>query len=77
MERNFFHGVEVLLPVTRGPLKRRLAADLALELRDNRQSWEMQPNGQWRRLEPGDGPAVSAQQERLATLAQPSAQPLS
>ena len=77
MERNFFHRVEVLLPVTRGPLKRRLAADLALELRDNRQSWEMQPDGQWRRLEPGDGPAVSAQQERLATLAQPSAQPLS
>jgi len=70
MERNFFSRVEILFPVTRAALKRRLAADLDLELRDNRQAWQMGPDGRWLRVRAGDAPPVSAQDARLAAMAQ-------
>jgi len=70
MERNFFSRVEICFPITGAALKRRLAADLELELRDNRQAWEMQPDGCWSRVQAGDSAPVSAQEQRLATLAQ-------
>jgi len=68
MERNFFTRVEVLYPVTRAALRRRLHEDLELELRDQRYAWEMLPDGSWRRPAPADG--VSAQDTSLAALAQ-------
>ena len=68
MERNFFTRVEVLYPVTRAALRRRLRQDLELELQDQRYAWEMSPDGSWRRPAPADG--VSAQDTRLAALAQ-------
>jgi polyphosphate kinase len=71
MERNFVSRVEICFPVTRAPLKRRLAEDLQLELRDNRQAWQMQPDGRWLRLEATEGAQISAQDTRLALLAQP------
>ncbi|HUG99786.1 MAG TPA: polyphosphate kinase 1 [Gammaproteobacteria bacterium] len=70
MERNFFNRVEVCFPVGRAALKRRLAADLDLELRDNRQAWQMQADGRWQRVAAGDTAPVSAQETRLAALAQ-------
>jgi polyphosphate kinase len=70
MERNFFSRVEICFPITGAALKRRLAADLELELRDNRQAWEMQSDGCWSRVQAGDSAPVSAQEQRLATLAQ-------
>lgn len=70
MERNFFSRVEICFPVTRAALKRRLAADLDLELRDNRQAWQMAPDGGWVRMRAGDAEPVSAQETRLAELAQ-------
>jgi polyphosphate kinase len=68
MERNFFTRVEVLFPVTRAALRRRLAQDLELELADDRYAWEMLPDGSWRRAAATTG--VSAQETRLAKLAQ-------
>jgi polyphosphate kinase len=68
MERNFFTRVEVLFPVTRAALRRRLAQDLELELQDDRYAWEMQPDGSWRRAAATAG--ISAQDTRLANLAQ-------
>ena len=70
MERNFFSRVEICFPVTRAALKRRLTADLELELRDNRQAWQMAPDGRWWRVNAGDAEPVSAQETRLAELAQ-------
>jgi polyphosphate kinase len=70
MERNFFSRVEICFPVTRAALKRRLTADLELELRDNRQAWQMAPDGRWWRVDAGDAEPVSAQETRLAELAQ-------
>jgi polyphosphate kinase len=55
MERNFFSRVEICFPVTRAALRRRLAADLELELRDNQQTWEMQPDGSYVQRVPGPG----------------------
>lgn len=69
MERNFFHRVELLVPVTRAPLRRRLAADLELELRDNAQAWILDPDGRWERLNAPGQERVSAQETRLAELA--------
>jgi len=68
MERNFFSRIEVCFPVTRKALRRRLAADLALDLGDNQQAWEMGAHGGWQRVqEPGE-PPVCAQSIRLAAL---------
>jgi polyphosphate kinase len=69
MERNFFSRVEICFPVTRAALRRRLAADLELELRDNRQAWQMQADGSWLRVRATGEDAVSIQQARLAGLA--------
>jgi len=68
MERNFFSRVEVCFPVTRKGLRRRLAADLALDLSDNQQAWEMGAHGGWQRVREENTPPVSAQAIRLATL---------
>jgi polyphosphate kinase len=71
MERNFFSRVEACFPVTRAALRHRLEADLALELRDNQQAWQMQPDGNWLRIQ-AEGPPVSAQLARLDALAHPA-----
>jgi polyphosphate kinase len=71
MERNFFNRVEVLFPVTRAALKRRLAADLELELADNTQAWALRPDGGWHRVLANGVPRVAAQAVRLARLAKP------
>jgi polyphosphate kinase len=70
MERNFFHRFEVCAPVSRAPLRRRLIADLELELRDDRQAWELDPDGRWQRVRPAGPEPVSAQDLRLETLSQ-------
>jgi polyphosphate kinase len=70
MERNFFSRVEICFPVTRAALRRRLAADLELELRDERQAWQMQPDGRWLRPPAAGTAQLSAQDTRLAALAQ-------
>jgi polyphosphate kinase len=70
MERNFFSRVEVCVPVIRASLRRRLEADLQLELADNRRSWQMQADGSWLRVRADGEPPVCAQDECLAGLAQ-------
>ena len=56
--------------MTRQSIKRRLAADLDAELRDNRYAWQMQPDGRWERVAEAGAGAVSAQELRLGALAQ-------
>jgi polyphosphate kinase len=70
MERNFFRRVDICFRVPRAAQRRRLAADLALELADNCQAWELQPDGRWQRAPAGDAPLVCAQAERLAAFAE-------
>jgi len=47
MPRNFDRRVEACTPVEDPPLHERLRSLLATYLADNRQAWELQPDGQW------------------------------
>jgi len=78
MDRNFFRRIELCFPVLDPKLKRRVIAEgLKRYLEDNMQSWEMDSDGRYRRLEPTSGTeARSAQRELLAEMAATPAQPL-
>ena len=65
MDRNFFRRIETCFPVLNAKLKRRVINEgLKPYLRDNRQAWEMQPDGSWRRRKSRGAPYV-AQEELL------------
>ena len=69
MERNFFRRVEVCFPL-RDPVQRdRVCRELEHYLADNLQAWVMEPDGTYRRADPGEGPR-SAQAELLEQLAE-------
>jgi len=70
MERNLFHRVETCFPIESKKLRERVIDDLELYLRDNTQSWLLQPDGGYVLAEPGKDEPVSAQQTLLETLAE-------
>lgn len=72
MERNFFHRIEACFPV--GPRHReQILEDLETYLADNVRSWELLPDGSYRRhVASGSAPTVDAQatlQRRYADAA--------
>jgi polyphosphate kinase len=56
-ERNLNERVETLVPVLDQALKERLERLLDAALNDNRRSWELQPDGSWRRRTPAEDEA--------------------
>ena len=56
MPRNFDRRVEAVVPVEDASLHPRLRALLATCLEDNRQAWELHPDGTWTQRHPGDDP---------------------
>ena len=65
MDRNFFRRIETCFPVLNPKLKKRVINEgLKPYLRDNRQAWEMQPDGSWRHRS-GRGASYVAQDELL------------
>lgn len=54
MNRNLSRRVEAVVPVESMPLRQRLWETLQIELQDCRQAWQMQADGSYRRLDPGD-----------------------
>jgi len=69
MDRNFFRRTEVCFPVRQRPLKERLKNDLELFLADNSNAWELDGEGDYRRLEPpATGKRISAQLTLLREL---------
>jgi len=50
MPRNLDRRVEVLFPVSSAALVARLEAILALNLADDTEAWELQPDGTWARV---------------------------
>ena len=70
MERNFFRRVEIGFPILRDTHRQRILRDLSLCLQDNVQSWELQPDGSYKRVErkPDEKPVI-AQNEMLAFYA--------
>lgn len=69
MDRNFFRRTETCFPIRQKPLKKRLMRDLELYLADNTNAWELQGDGSYRRLTPGNDEPVCAQQQLLEELA--------
>jgi polyphosphate kinase len=70
MGRNLFKRIEVAFPV-RDPEQRRRVIDEGLfcYLKDNRDAWELQPDGRWVKVAPRRGARVrSAQAELLEKL---------
>ena len=75
MPRNLDHRVEVLAPVEEPQLVARVRDILERCLADNTFSWELQPDGSWRRRPaPSGGERRNAQAELLerASLHAPS-----
>ncbi len=69
MERNFFRRVEIAFPVKRRSHRDRILRDLDTYLWDNTQAWELQRDGSYIRLQPGNEPPVTAQLELLSSYA--------
>lgn len=65
MERNLINRVETCFPVEDRRLARRLRRDLEVHLRDNAQSWELQPDGRYVQREPAPGDKRVASQQAL------------
>jgi len=67
MERNLFQRVEVAFPLLDPKLAgRTLDEAITLAFDDNREAWLLEPDGDYRRLEPGpDEPEVAAQRRLI------------
>ena len=70
MGRNLFRRIEVAFPVRDPALARRVVAEaLVSALADNRNAWQLNPNGQWRRVARRKGaPVRSSHAELLAAM---------
>jgi polyphosphate kinase len=65
MERSFFRRVELAFPVLDLALRSRLRSDLELSLRDEANSWRLQPDGRSTRCGTNQSSPCDAQQELL------------
>ena len=62
MPRNLERRVELMFPVEQPDLRRRLVEILELYSADNCHSYELQPDGQYRKRQPGNRTAIHAQE---------------
>ncbi|MBW7931314.1 MAG: polyphosphate kinase 1 [Gammaproteobacteria bacterium] len=65
MERNFFRRVELCFSIEDAAVKRRLHEDLEAWLGDEREAWELQPDGSYLPPRPRDGESAVAAQTAL------------
>ncbi|MBW3627106.1 MAG: RNA degradosome polyphosphate kinase [Actinobacteria bacterium] len=66
MPRNLDRRVEAVVPVGDPELQRRLQEILDVNLSDDQLAWELQPDGGWRKVPPGDGVNTHEALRRLA-----------
>ena len=66
MDRNFFRRVEAAWPIENRILKKRVLSELELYLKDNQNAWQLQANGDYKRIpcRPNEEP-ITAQLELL------------
>jgi polyphosphate kinase len=70
MPRNFFRRVEVCFPIDdKEPRERVVKESLLYFLADNMQAWELQQNGEYKRIKPGNRKPRCAQAELLKEIA--------
>jgi len=65
MPRNFDRRVEVVTPIEDRRLHPRVSSLLETLLADNRQAWDLGPDGAYVQRKPGSGPVVSAHERLL------------
>ncbi|MCL4730345.1 MAG: polyphosphate kinase 1 [Planctomycetes bacterium] len=69
MQRNLFRRVETCFPILDPGLRARVIEEcLDIPLADNIQAWQLQPDGTWVRVQPGDQPPRSSQEILMARL---------
>lgn len=65
MERNLYHRIEIMFPILDADCKKRIKNEIIKNyLKDNSNTWEMQPDGTYKQAIQGDNCA----QEKLITL---------
>jgi polyphosphate kinase len=69
MSRNLSHRVEAATPIENPLLFQRVREILDIMLADNRQAWDLSPDGAWRQRHPAAGEAELASQTQLMELA--------
>jgi polyphosphate kinase len=70
MERNFFRRVEIAFPIQRDTHRARILRDLDFCLRDNAQTWLLQPDGSYQHINKRAADRLfSAQAELVAVYA--------
>ncbi len=70
MKRNLDRRVETSAPVTDSRLKDEIDTIFAVLENDNHTAWDLQPDGTYIRLTPGDGEPVRAAQQEFIRLAE-------
>jgi polyphosphate kinase len=68
MGRNFFNRVETCFPIEDPAIQKRILAECRLYLTDNCQAWQLQSDGQYRRVESAASTRKSAQETLLAQI---------
>ena len=66
MKRNLEQRVEIVVPVEAPALQAELRTVLDLHLTDDRNAWDMQPDGSYVQRRPKDGEAPGCQQKLIA-----------
>ncbi len=75
MDRNFFSRIEIMFPILKKGIKRRLINNLDTYLADNTQAWELMSDGSYRLISPKAGETrQSAQSSLLLEYAETSSQ---
>lgn len=69
MERNFFRRIEVGFPIQRAKHRKRILTDLEAYLADNVDAWELQADGSYVRVAPGEAERCCAQEALLERYA--------
>jgi len=70
MKRNLESRVEIMAPVESPELRKELRKMLEIQLNDRRSAWEMQPDGTYMQLMPGEGDDLRSSHEILVALAE-------
>jgi polyphosphate kinase len=65
MDRNFFSRIEIMFPILKKGIKRRLINNLDTYLADNTQAWELMSDGSYRLISPKAGEARQSAQSSL------------
>ncbi len=73
MPRNLDRRVEAVVPVEEPSLAKELQEILGIMLADNRQAWDMQPDGSYIQRQPPAGTQPLSSQQTFMTMAQASA----